>query len=115
MGNNTKKIISAGIFLLIFGVSYILGGITVRKGTPCKTQKYEELNPSDRGSITGFNLNTATEAALISIKGIGPVYAKSIIETRDKMGKFKSVHDLEYAYGIGERRAEDISKFVRID
>lgn len=77
--------------------------------------EYKALNPPHRGSVTGFNLNTASKEALISIKGIGEAYAKSIIETRNKMGHFKSVYDLEYAYGIGEKRVELIKEFVRID
>ncbi len=115
MGKNKKQFITAGIFLLVFAVSFLFGESIVRNGTPCQTKEYEALKPPHRGSVTGFNLNTASKEALISIKGIGEAYAKSIIETRNKMGHFKSVYDLEYAYGIGEKRIEHRKQFIRID
>ena len=115
MKNNAKKFITYGLFLLVFAVSCIAGKGIMSKGTAGALTEYEVLKPPRRGSITGFDLNTATKEALISIKGIGPSYAESIIEMRNQMGYFKSVHDLEYADGIGEKNARFIDKYVRID
>ena len=47
------------------------------------------------------NINTATQAELETLQGIGPGKAKAIIDYRKKNGLFKSVDDLEKVDGIG--------------
>lgn len=49
----------------------------------------------------GVNINTATQAELQTLQGIGPGKAKAIIDYRNKNGLFKSVDDLEKVEGIG--------------
>lgn len=49
------------------------------------------------------NINTADEAALASVKGIGKSKAESIIAYREKNGAFKSVDDLTKVKGIKEK------------
>ena len=49
----------------------------------------------------GVNINTATQAELETLQGIGPGKAKAIIDYRTKNGAFKSVDDLEKVEGIG--------------
>ena len=48
------------------------------------------------------NVNTATQAELETLKGIGPAKAKAIIDHRTKHGPFKSFEDLDKVSGIGE-------------
>ena len=47
------------------------------------------------------NINSATQAQLETLKGVGPAKAKEIIEYRKKNGPFKTVDDLEKVKGIG--------------
>ena len=49
------------------------------------------------------NLNTATQAQLESLPGIGAAAAKRIIEYRDKNGKFTKIEQLMNVKGIGEK------------
>ena len=51
--------------------------------------------------LAGVDINTASQADLESIKGLGPVKAKAIIEYRNKYGMFKSVEELANVKGIG--------------
>lgn len=46
-------------------------------------------------------INEATETELESLYGIGPVYARRIIEERQKNGPFYYPEDLEAVNGIG--------------
>ena len=49
------------------------------------------------------DLNTADQAQLQTVKGIGPAKAKTIIEYRTKDGAFKSVDELTKVSGFGEK------------
>ncbi len=51
--------------------------------------------------LAGVDINTASQADLESVKGLGPVKAKAIIEYRNKHGMFKSVEELANVKGIG--------------
>ena len=49
------------------------------------------------------NLNTATQAQLESLPGIGAATAKRILEYRQKSGGFKKTEELMNVKGIGEK------------
>ena len=50
-----------------------------------------------------LNLNTATQAQLETLPGIGASTATRILEYRQKNGGFKKVEDLMNVQGIGEK------------
>jgi len=50
-----------------------------------------------------LNLNTATQAQLESLPGIGTATALRILEYRQKNGGFKKVEDLMNVRGVGEK------------
>jgi competence protein ComEA len=58
--------------------------------------------PAAPTATTGtlININSADEATLMSVKGIGKTRAKAIIEYRQKNGPFKSIDDLTKIKGI---------------
>ena len=62
-------------------------------------------------AFAAVNLNTATQAELEGLNGIGPAKAKAIIDYRQKNGGFKSVDDLGKVTGVGP----SILKKVRND
>ncbi|HEM5070384.1 TPA: helix-hairpin-helix domain-containing protein [Streptococcus suis] len=61
------------------------------------------------------NLNTATEADLQTISGIGAKRAADIIAYREANGGFKSVDDLNNVSGIGDKTLESIRPYVTVD
>lgn len=61
------------------------------------------------------NLNTATEADLQTISGIGVKRAIDIIAYREANGGFKSVDDLNNVSGIGDKTMESIRPYVTVD
>jgi competence protein ComEA len=68
-------------------------------------------------SISAFaavNINTATQAELESLQGVGPVKAQAIIDYRKKNGGFKSVDDIKNVDGIGDATLEKLRKDLSI-
>jgi competence protein ComEA len=61
------------------------------------------------GFASAVEVNTADQAALESVKGIGPVHAKAIIDERTKNGPFKDADDLaNRVKGIGQKSVKNL-------
>ncbi|HEL1745897.1 TPA: helix-hairpin-helix domain-containing protein [Streptococcus suis] len=69
----------------------------------------------DEKNTSLVNLNTATEADLQTISGIGAKRAADIIAYREANGGFKSVDDLNNVSGIGDKTMESIRPYVTVD
>jgi competence protein ComEA len=55
-------------------------------------------------STEKVNINTATVEQLQTLPGIGPAMAKSIVDYRNKVGKFNKTEELINVKGIGEKK-----------
>ncbi|MCW3171011.1 ComEA family DNA-binding protein [Shewanella subflava] len=71
--------------------------------TPAKKQVNEKVVEAKSSVTSKVNINKADLAELQSLNGIGEAKAKSIIEYRNKNGKFKDVKQLMEVSGIGEK------------
>lgn len=60
------------------------------------------------------DLNTASQAELESVNGIGPKKALAIIEYRTKHGPFKSVDDLDNVPGFGAKTVAEVKKSATV-
>jgi len=60
-------------------------------------------------------VNSATQAELEMLPGIGPALAKRIIDHRRQNGPFKTVNALDAVPGIGPRTLERLRPLVRTD
>ena len=65
-------------------------------------------------SFAGVDLNSATQAQLETVKGIGPAKAKAIIEYRSKSGPFKTVDDLDNVPGFGKATVDKVRAEVTV-
>ncbi len=61
-----------------------------------------------------IDLNTATAEQLETLPGIGPAYAKRILDYRAAHGWFTSVDELGNVSGIGEKRLQQLRDHVRV-
>jgi len=72
------------------------------------------------GGVTGggsggkININIATAENLDSLPGIGPSFARRIIDYRNEHGSFRSVSELLKVSGIGEKKYSQIKDRVTI-
>jgi len=70
---------------------------------------------SANGTPSGkLDLNTATQAQLEALPGIGPAYAQAIIAERQRRGGFKAVNELRGVRGIGDKRFAEIAPLVTV-
>jgi competence protein ComEA len=60
------------------------------------------------------NINTADEAALETLNGVGPVLGAAIIAYRTEHGPFTSVDQLDEVSGIGPATLEDLRSQVTV-
>ena len=74
---------------------------------------YERLEPYI--DIPKLELNAADSAALVELRGIGPWYARKILEYREALGGFWSVEQLLEVYGMDEERLAPLRSQVRVD
>lgn len=66
---------------------------------------------NDDGKV---NLNTATEAELTTLPGIGPSKAAAILAYREENGGFKTIEDLKNVSGIGDKTFEKLQDAIKV-
>ena len=66
------------------------------------------------GTGAVVDLNTADQAALETLPGIGPALAQRVIDWREENGAFSSVDDLLAVSGIGEKVLANLRDQVRV-
>ncbi len=113
----TMSVAAAALVYTLLGGTTVWGqqpaGTAAPVGTAAPAAAAAKKAPAVVG--TKVNINTADEAALKSLKGIGEKKAKAIIEYRQKNGPFKSVDDLGKVKGIGDKRLGKLKDQVTVE
>lgn len=81
---------------------------------PQSLETLQESAPAQQNQEEKINLNTATEAELQTISGIGAKKAQEIIRFRDEQGPFKTVEELKNVPGIGEKTVERLKDMLTV-
>lgn len=66
----------------------------------------------ENNSSTKVSLNTATQAELDSLPGIGEVFAKRIIAYRTSNGPFKTIEEIKNVAGIKEHLFDSLKDLI---
>ncbi len=85
-------------------------------GNPVATHR-DGITGNDAGSNESgdlININTADEALLCTLPGIGAAKAAAIIEYRNSHGGFSSVDDIRNVSGIGEKLYQKIRDKIKV-
>lgn len=69
---------------------------------------------ANSGNKQQVNINTATQAELETLTGIGPSKATAIIEYRETTGKFQQIEDLKNIPGIGDKTFEKLQDSITV-
>lgn len=81
------------------------------------TELEGEHNNQVQGSVRSgnlININTASQAELETLSGIGPEYAQRIIQFRLENGPFKQVEEVQSVSGIGPVTFEKIRPYITV-
>ena len=83
--------------------------------TPCVCEEVKnDACYKEEDSNSKVNINLASLDELKTINGIGDAKANSIIEYRNKNGKFNSIEDLKKVTGISESLFDKIKDFITV-
>lgn len=75
----------------------------------------EENSMTENSNIPKINLNTADQAELEKIPGIGPTKAQNILSYKDQNGLFQNIEDIQNVSGIGEATFDKIADYIYIE
>ena len=78
---------------------------------------FSEAQPpqsSAPAAAPSLNLNTATQADLEKLPGVGPATAKQILDYRQKNNGFKKIEELMNIKGIGEKSFLKLKPLVTV-
>ena len=83
---------------------------------PSEGENAEGILSKDSGDVQSvmININTASEAELMTLPGIGQSRAKDIINYRVKNGLFESIDDIMKVSGIKEAAFEKIKDLIKV-
>jgi competence protein ComEA len=82
----------------------LVDGELITVGTP----------PDGSGPGGLVNLNTATEAQLQGLPGVGPVLASRIVAYREQHGGFRSVDELRKVTGVGDAKFAELRPLITV-
>lgn len=82
------------------GLVTVGGGQAAPASAPAKAEQEEE-GAKAASSGPRVNINTAGQAQLQDLPGIGPAKASAIMAFRERVGPFKSCEELDKVEGIG--------------
>ena len=88
------------LLMILAVVALAAAGTTAEQKPPATTTKTPAAKATAASPV---NLNTATQAQLETLPGVGAKAAQRILEYRQKNGSFKKVEDLMNVKGIGEK------------
>ena len=91
------------LFFAVFMAGFYFGRVSHKEPvTVNSTDGTVPRQDSETVTFSKFCINTATDAQLQTIPGIGPVTAKAILDYRSTHGNFSSLNELLEVPGIGE-------------
>jgi comEA protein len=91
------------MLLAVAAMAVIPAAAAQQAKSPAPASKSSRASKAAPAPTSPINLNTATQAQLESLPGVGPKAAQRVIEYRKQNGNFKKVEDLMNVKGFGEK------------
>lgn len=106
------------VFIFAFALGLIIRDMSTSKLTVIKSTSAVapaptvEMLADEEAPAELININTASKAELMQLKGIGGKMAERIIDYRTEHGLFETVQDIMKVNGIGESKFEDLKDCI---
>ena len=91
------------MFLAVAAMAVIPAAAAQQAKSPAPAAKSTRTSKAAAAPTSPINLNTATQAQLESLPGVGPKAALRILDYRKQNGNFKKIEDLMNVKGFGEK------------
>lgn len=88
--------------------------VVPRRGAAAPVAGATGASPGGIASAAPVSINSASEAELDTLPGIGPVLAAAIVEWRTQNGGFSSIEQLQEVSGIGPSTYAELAPLVRL-
>jgi competence protein ComEA len=92
----------------------IVVGVPAPPGVAASAASAPTSAPGAAAAVPMVNINTAGQAELEQLPGIGPVTAQAILAFRSERGTFSSVDELLEVSGIGDATLADMAPYVTL-
>ena len=114
-----RRFVLVPLLLCALAGSFFLGRMSALPQSEPAAQPVSALvvSPAPAASAPSdgrIELNTATEAELCLLPGIGPALAKRILEYRDVHGGFCSAGELTAVPGIGDATVAALKPYITV-
>lgn len=101
-----EKILIAIAILL---TAILIISLTVKANRPLTFAEKAETETHNENKIC---LNSATEADLTTLEGIGKVKAANIVKYRTENGSFSTIDEIKEVDGIGDKTFEKLKDYI---
>lgn len=100
-------------FIALCAVVAVLAAVTVI-GYVRKQQLAGQYALLVEEATVCISINTANAEELATLPGIGPMYARRIVEYREVHGPFRTLDDLKDVKGIGDTVFSRIAPYIKL-
>ena len=113
---NGKRAVTLSLTItLAFSAVLLAVRLTPPRETEIRARHASEEAVMTGGNAETANINSADEAELTLLPGIGDTLAAAIVQYRQENGDFAAVEDIMNVSGIGEKRFENIRDYITIE
>lgn len=113
--SNTRRLIRASHSLLASALLALLAFATPAAAAPGVNTEADGAPASGVEPPGVVNLNTASEAELLRLPGVGPAKAQAILALREQMKGFRRIEDLMRVKGIGRKTFRDLRTLLTLE
>ena len=87
-------------------------GESTEEAVTRESREVQDIEKKETRKSKKININTASQAELESLKGIGPATAKNIIRYREEYGGFSSIEEIKNVKRIGDKIFDKIKEDI---
>jgi len=115
MINFTKSNLAICQIRYVLFLSLLVASLSTQVAQARDSASRQSQAQIQKSTPTGVvNINTATEAELVRLPGIGPSKARAIVSLRKHMGSFSRVENLLRVRGIGRKTLQQLRPMLTL-